>query len=555
MTDDSAAPDMWSRGQCLQAATIAGALLALALCANLVLAWASPLTFDDAYMFHRYALNLRSGLGLAWNPDGAPTYGLTSQLWLLFFLPFSYLPISPAAALQLASWLTGVGGLVVMGATVVRHGQPRPLAGALAAGALVLVAITPSFAFHLTTGMDTMLSLLANAALVMALLEYRNAPSNRRAALVGVLAFCAILARPDNGPCAFGAPFLTWLLVSEDRRFTRLLGLCALPALLVTVTAAASFLYFGTALPLSFYAKSGHGYAGFINGENPVRYMLEAATVFVPFLALLLAARAGWPGRLAPALLIPVIATFAYLWTVRQVMGFEGRYYIPFLPFLTAPALLAAVKALAERGPALRRRMIITPAAALLLLVAIQPAQRSAEAAYLAHSLPDPTPAPRLEVAAPEPLPQIPWFAAIRTVGDVAAGLPAGARVAASEVGYIGSAAPEATVIDLVGLNDTRIGMTGFTMDDLMARAPDLIWFPHHDYTGLRALILSDVRLLRDYVVVRDAFNYGVAIRRRSPIRPQVEAAVKTAWTARYPGLDMCDFTVAAPELRAAETC
>src|SRR4029453_7354546 len=38
--------------------------------------------WDDSYMFVRYADNLRAFHTVAWNPGGAPTYGLTSPLFL-----------------------------------------------------------------------------------------------------------------------------------------------------------------------------------------------------------------------------------------------------------------------------------------------------------------------------------------------------------------------------------------------------------------------------------------------------------------------------------------
>ncbi|HUM28423.1 MAG TPA: hypothetical protein PKN81_19430, partial [Anaerolineales bacterium] len=43
---------------------------------------AGPTTFDDAYMFIRYADNFIHGYGFAWNPDGVQTYGATSILYL-----------------------------------------------------------------------------------------------------------------------------------------------------------------------------------------------------------------------------------------------------------------------------------------------------------------------------------------------------------------------------------------------------------------------------------------------------------------------------------------
>jgi len=48
---------------------------------NLVKA-AKTTTFDDAYMFIRYANNFLDGHGISWNPDGVQTYGVTSILYL-----------------------------------------------------------------------------------------------------------------------------------------------------------------------------------------------------------------------------------------------------------------------------------------------------------------------------------------------------------------------------------------------------------------------------------------------------------------------------------------
>ena len=110
---------------------------------------------------------------------------------------------------------------------------------------------------------------------------------------------------------------------------------------------------------------------------------------------------------------------------------------------------------------------------------------------------------------------------------------------------------PAVTLIDIAGLNDTRIARQGFSMDDLLTRAPDLIWLPHHDHTGLRAAILGDARLYRDYVLLDGAFGYGLAVRRDGPHRAAIEAGLRQAWAALYPGRVMADY-VARGELAGA---
>jgi len=151
----------------------------------------------------------------------------------------------------------------------------------------------------------------------------------------------------------------------------------------------------------------------------------------------------------------------------------------------------------------------------------------------------------RLPVAAKEPLPKVEWHDGLEAIGThVAARLPNGAVMAASEVGILGSRGRGVTLIDLVGLNDTTIGRRGFSMDYLLSRKPDFIWLPHGDYTGLRALILSDQRLFEHYDVYAGAFTYGIAIRRNGPHRAAVEVAVRNAWEQVYPGREMASHRV-----------
>jgi hypothetical protein len=533
-----------SPGIALVAATLALLVLGAWLCR----AWLRTLTFDDAYMFYRYALNLRHGLGMAWNPDGAPTYGMTSLPWVFVVLPLTALPLTTGHALQLASWLVGVLAIAAMAACVVRHARSEWLrfpALSFAAVALPL-SLNPVFAFHLTTGMDTMLSLLANAVLVWAILDYRQRPAMNRAGLAGLLAFGAVLARPDNGLCALGSAGLTWLALDGRRRWLDLLALCGLPVALVGTEVLVCKAYFHIPLPLGFYAKSLHSYAGFQNGENAVEYAYIAGSCALPFLGALAATLKRKQLPLVLAFLLPVAATVAYLLTVRQVMGFGGRYYIPFIPYAVIPALLSIDAALAQRSCSLRQ-IGFGLAIATGLFLALRPIELGWEKQYRAWVLPKPIPVPALPGVPGEPLPPYNWITQPE-LSRVIAPLAPGAVIAASEVGYLGAMAPRATIIDLVGLNDTYIGTHGFSMNDLLARNPDLIWLPQQHYTGLLATMLSDPRLLERYVVVAHVFNFGLAIRCTSRLRPSIESGLRAAWSTLYPSLRLADYTVSRCE-------
>jgi hypothetical protein len=493
-------------------------------------------SFDDAYMFFRYALNLRQGLGVSWNPDGVPTYGLTSQLWVFLVLPFTYLPVRGDIGLQLASWATGAVALVLLAYTVLRHSGSRYLTQPAAAFALVALPLLLSsrFVYHLTTGMDTMLALLANTLLILAVLNYVQAPSRARAVLMACIGVIAVLSRPENGLCAGAVPLLAWLLCVGWKRWLDAAAFCATLGILLAADLFLCDRYFGVALPLSFFAKSMHSYAGFMSTENALQYLFTASLCMVPFLALLCVNLKRRMLAIAVAMLLPALLTFAYLLTVRQVMGFVGRYYIPFLPFFIVPAALAFDAGLVIDGARAVRRSAIAVVLGVVLFAVSVPLQNMTSRAYLARIMPVPVPVPTLVVDAPRALPTLEWFDTIRQISDLVATLPPQTVVAASEVGYLGYASQSKTVIDLVGLNDTDIGAHGFTVQKMLARKPDLIWLPHGDYTGLLAKIYSDPAFFAAYDVYAGAFNYGIAIRRDAPLRSEIYAQLKSVWSALY---------------------
>ena len=85
------------------------AAVALSLAIWLILLWRSlhrEIWIDDSYMFYRYAMNVRHGLGLSWNLDGVHTYGETALLWGFVVLLLSYLPLTASQALCLGWYLT-----------------------------------------------------------------------------------------------------------------------------------------------------------------------------------------------------------------------------------------------------------------------------------------------------------------------------------------------------------------------------------------------------------------------------------------------------------------
>lgn len=418
---------------------------------------------------------------------------------------------------------------------------------ALAAAAPIALLISPYFRYHLTTGMDTMLAFTVSVLIAFGVVDYMRRPDHRRAFALGGLAFLAFVVRPDGGLCALGAPLLAWLLHRPQQRPGDLAGLIVAPGLLIGLSIGLCHLYFGVPLPLSFYAKSAGGYEGFRGEDSSLGYFLDFVKIALPFLLV------GCFARIRPrhgvVFFVPVVLTLAYLLTVNQVMGWFGRFYIPLLPYIVIPAMLALDRRLTSREPIARAQ---TVTACLLALGAVSTflAQSQIVRWHLGVSMSEPVPAPIMPIAAKAELPQGDWFENIARISeDIASKVPRGTVMAASEVGYLGLRAPQAEIIDLVGLNDTEIGRHGFSADRLVERKPDLIWLPHLHYTGIRAELLSNRAFHERYTLLSRAYGFGLAIRRDSPRHAQIMAITEDAWPRLYPGVRMEDHIVQTDRL------
>jgi hypothetical protein len=505
-----------------------------------------PFSAEDAYLYLRYALHLRQGHGIAWNPDGVPTYGAISNLWVVVVLLFSYLPFTGEISVQLASWLAGIAALLAMTVAVAQNARSallrfRPLAFVLVSAPLLL---NPRVVYHLTTGMDTMLAMLANALLILAVLRYAARPSMTRAVAVGALGFVAVLARPESILCALATPVAASLWMPGGVRWRELGATLLTLAVLVVAELALCAGYFGVPLPLNFYVISVNAFAGFTTTENPFAYWLSALLCMLPFVGILIGSFSRRYSGPNIAFLLSGAATCAGLLAVHQHMGFQARFYVPFFPYLIVPALLyfdAALTVDARR--AVVRALAGIVAAAVIFGVTL-PVQHTLDRLFLAKIMARPIAVPPMLPTATAALAPLEWVAATHRLGAIVSALPPQAVVAGVEVGYIGYVAPGRTVIDLGGFNDNDIALNGFSMDRLLLRAPDLMWLPPPDYTGLRAAIVSAPGFLSHYEVIAAAFNYGVAIRRDSPYRPAVTAAVQAAWDESYPQSRMQDYVV-----------
>jgi hypothetical protein len=519
---------------------------------DLWVGWRTSPRFDDAYMFARYAMNIRHGLGVSWNLDGVHTYGQTSLLWCGVVLVLSYLPIGVWKMLSLGSWLCSIGAMIALAWAVATNARGTLLSSTwrvLPWVALPLAA-TAVFRGNTGTGMETMLAALLGGVFVGLALAWRRGLV--RPELVGLVGLLLFLARPDAAIVVLLLPLLLFVLMPGIGKgsVAKLLGVFLAGVVLEFIVCK---LYFHAVLPLSFYMKSRHAYEGYAGVWHPELLLLSffAACELYLVALIFLSRREDW--RLIVCCVTPALATFAYLLTVTQIMGFNARYYVPYFAFFVVPALLVIDRWMASgdapvgvRWPG--KTLLVRSCVVAVVMVCFLALSSEAVLAKIrrtearAHFEYDPV---HFDLAASVPLPEIRWDVMMNDITDLlVAPLPKGATVAASEVGYLGSRAAQVNIIDLAGLNDTEIALHGFDMSALLARKPDVLWMPHADYTYQRGQMLSDPALLEQYDVYAGAANYGLAIRKDSPFRKQIDQQMQVFWSAVYPGYRMGGYLV-----------
>jgi hypothetical protein len=512
-----------------------------------------PLAFDDAYMFLRYAHNIRHGLGFSWNLDGLHTYGPTSLLWSFCALLLSYLPTDPWTQLLLGSWFFSVAAVFAMAWAVNANAQTDWLRSPLRVLALIAVPLFASTLFqgNQFNGMETMLATTLCGLFVGLALLWRAGRISP--ALPGVLGLLLFLARPESALITVLFPLLLWLLLKPTRPTLKsLLTLYAIFYSGVALELLACKLYFGTALPLSVFMKGHQAYLGFREVWYPSLLLIAFLSALQLFLAAMILLARRRDLRLILACLLPAAAVFAYLGTVTQIMGFYSRYYVPYIPLIVVPTLLLLDRWLTTPSPdptawpahTLRNRAALT---AILLLAALLFSSEAVQAKFrhLEHGHHFEYDAAQLNIAATKPLPTISWQAMMDGItNDLAVSLPPNATLAATEVGYLGDHASHINIIDLAGLNDTDIALHGFNMSRFLARKPDLIWMPNTDYTYQRGIMFSDPAFLAQYDLYADAGNYGLAVRKDSPFRPQIDHQLNIFWQKLYPGTDPSAYLV-----------
>lgn len=511
---------------------------------------AVPSDFDDAYMYLRYANNLLGGYGLAWNPGEGSVFGVTSLLHLLVLAKLRrvFPGLGAAALLRIASGSAAMALLMALAGIVALHARhPRLRRNWLFWLAVILptVAYREAFFFHAGTGMDTMLSALANAFVVFATLRLANSPKLSTVIAAALVAILAVLARPDNVVCALFCPVLALTLLAPRPRAKPLALFLVLAVGSLAVIAAVEWRALGSPLPLSFFAKQPWYYGDFA-GEfswNPFLFLKVFCYSAWPFVValILFADRAGW--RRAAVLLAPALASILILFRFNQIMGHLGRFDYPFLPFFVAAGALEFDAWLLRGQKILSRAMFQRAGLAVAAILVGGMALSVGAGLYGARATLERLEAPGgFHVRASAPLPDMDSWQAAQAIAAIARAAPSGTHFAMSEHGLPGALAPHIAIIDVLGLHDPYFARHGFSAAELFRRQPDLIWMPHEDHVQMLRDILGSEEFWTHYVFYPDAFFHGLALRRDGGNYLRLSALVAAEWQVAYPGVAQAEY-------------
>lgn len=361
-----------SRHRALTRAVLIGAATALVV----VLAWSLlesrslrvPLPFEDAAMLFRYAENLASGGGIAWNfgEDPGLTDGATDLGFVLVLAPLIWVGVSSVAAAVLVNLIAVAGIGALLGAASQALWR-LPLGATLAI--VAFVASGPVHRYVLSGFSPLMMGMLLLATFLAAVVgSGRAAYWQRWLILGGLLAGIAGWWRPEGFVLA-PLFLISGILITSggSLQFRVRSALTAAPPFLILAAAWVVFrvVYFGQLLPTSAVMKGGG-----ITPGNALSTFQFVGTALLPALGLiivvgLLNPRSSWlmAGTLLATSLVWVNGAIPHFWW--------DRLGIPAVPtasdWMTKIVIVPVLVVIAARSIRRHDRVWLVPA---LLVVA-----------------------------------------------------------------------------------------------------------------------------------------------------------------------------------------
>jgi arabinofuranosyltransferase len=299
-----------------------------------------PYTMDDAYITFRYSLNLAAGHGLVFNPGEQPrAEGITSPLYATIL---AIAPLTGVDVVTSAKWvglLACVLTAVLIGAIV--YTLTRSLTSLVPVRAIMFSILAAAYFLsnpyvvgNTLSGMETALATMTFGAflfLVVKILTSSTRPTFLSILCLGLVATLVPLLRPEMGLSVVFTLATAGVLAREAR--PTILSSLAVFLMLSIVYYCLRFLYYELPFPLPFYIKQGSfGFYGLSDLESYLKQLLPLLPLVFVCLAFAIGPHCGErkrPCAYLMAVMIAVGVQLAYYASIRHIMGFGFRYFVP----------------------------------------------------------------------------------------------------------------------------------------------------------------------------------------------------------------------------------
>ena len=304
--------------------------------------------WDDAYMFIRYADHILSNGHVLWNIEASPTYGSTSLLYLPIVSGMRLIfPDNPALAAFFSSLTCGAAFLITIALLLeltVKASSAIKLAQTVFVFGGILASRT-SLAIHFESGMDTCFAMTYLGLVILVAVIWARSKTVFWAGTMVVLAGLTYYARPDLTLYGLSIPLCMYWL-NRRTSWARHAFLVFLGTIgLISIQMIGAWFYFGTPIPLSFYAKNMRLYSDTIHYfyqltpfEQFNIYLSDSWVFFLGSIATLLFTTHRRHQEIDPVIVALLLSTTVfiayYLFFVLQIMAYNARYYYPTYPAL-----------------------------------------------------------------------------------------------------------------------------------------------------------------------------------------------------------------------------
>jgi hypothetical protein len=520
----------------------------LFLCLGLFADFAADRVWDDGYMFVRYAHNLLSQGQIAWNPDGPPTYGLTSLAFLLVTTPLHMLfPNNATLVATLSSIISGVAfvsALLLLLSRGIESSLPFSKPLMIATVFIVMAGAIEHISAHFLSGMDTMFALTYLSLLILSFKWFEKKATWHRAIIVSIVAAVAFTVRPDLLLFSLIVP-LALAKLSDSTVAGKSLSIAGITSALVALQMAAAYLYFGSPVPLPFFAKAmriyGDGFEAhyhLISIRELFFFLVYYWTMFVFVGVDIITNRRRWLRIASPVdvglLAATILFIFYYLFAVLQIMFFHQRFFYPILPAILFLAAQSGVRLIERNHKILAQQWAQSSKAlsiltALLVLTLISPSIAFFVRCHHLGTFLRSDMSRFTTEDAYYPNGGLSWCC----LPEIAQCISAGMTIATTEVGLPSVMNYDYTIVDMAGLNNRRLMLGGFSADVLLTDIrPDILYMPHPHYEEMTAQLLENLASSSQYEFIPGEelpSDVGIALNRDGAYFDELSTRIRNA--------------------------